>query len=162
MRRRPASTVFYAEVRALILSARQAVARGVDLLQVQTNYKVGQRIVEQEQHGSGRAEYGKELLKELSDRLISEFGSGFSRSNLEYMRRLYLVYRDRIGEKSQTLSGIFDGTITEALPPISQTPSGERPPSPSVFQFSLSWSHYVFLLGVNDQERSFYEVEAAE
>ena len=143
MRGKPAVTDLYTGVRALIVSARQAVSRGVDLLQVQTNYEIGRRLVEQEQHGSGRAQYGKELLKELSDRLTAEFGPGFSRSNLEYMRRFYLTYRDRVGEKSQTASG-------------------RSPVADSATPFTLSWSHYVFLLGMNDQERNFYEVEAAQ
>ena len=161
MRGKPAVTDLYTGVRALIVSARQAVSRGVDLLQVQTNYDIGRRLVEQEQHGSGRAQYGKELLRELSDRLTAEFGPGFSRSNLEYMRRFYLTYRDRVGEKSQTLSGISgNGEVTPSA--ISQTASGRSPVAHSATPFTLSWSHYVFLLGMDDQERNFYEVEAAQ
>ena len=158
---RPAVTALYTGVRALIVSARQAISRGVDLLQVQTNYEIGRRIVEQEQHGAGRAQYGKELLRELSDRLTEEFGPGFSRSNLEYMRRFYLTYRDRIGDKSQTLSGISE-TAEVPFPAISQTLSGKSQPTTSAAPFTLSWSHYVFLLGIQDQERNFYEVEAAQ
>lgn len=162
MKGRPASSVLYADVHALILSARQVVSRGVNLLQVQTNYKIGHRIVEQEQRGSNRAEYGKELLRDLSDRLTSDFGSGFSRSNLEYMRRFYLTYRERVGQKSQILSGISDGIGAASLSLTSQTPPGESLLSSSASPFVLSWSHYVLLLGINDQERSFYEMEAAQ
>ena len=91
----PASQALYDGIRTLILSVRQTVARGVDLLQVHTNYEIGRRIVEQEQQGAERAQYGKEILRELAARLTAEFGKGFSRSNLEYMRRFYLVYPDR-------------------------------------------------------------------
>jgi hypothetical protein len=56
----------YEDIRALVLSARQTVARGVDLLQVVTNYEIGRRIVEQEQRGSDRAEYGTDLLNDLN------------------------------------------------------------------------------------------------
>ncbi len=91
----PGSTALYDDVRSLVLSVRQTIARGVDLLQVHTNFEIGRRIVEQEQHGSDRAEYGREILKDLSARLAAEFGAGFSRSNLEYMRRFYLAYPDR-------------------------------------------------------------------
>ena len=161
MRGKPAVTDLYTGVRALIVSARQAVSRGVDLLQIQTNYEIGRRLVEEEQHGSGRAQYGKEVLKELSDRLTAEFGPGFSRSNLEYMRRFYLTYRDRVIEKPQTLSGISESG--EVIPSAnSQTASGKSPLAHSATPFTLSWSHYVFLLGMNDQERNFYEVEAAQ
>jgi hypothetical protein len=83
----PASQALYDGIRTLILSVRQTVARGVDLLQVHTNYEIGRRIVEQEQQGAERAQFGKEILRELAARLTAEFGKGFSRSNLEYMRR---------------------------------------------------------------------------
>jgi predicted nuclease of restriction endonuclease-like (RecB) superfamily len=119
------------------------VARGVNLLQVHTNYEIGRRIVEHEQGGTDRAQYGKEVIKELAERLTSDFGNGFSKSNLEYMRRFYLAYPGRDIQISQTLSG-------QSTSPRAQVP------------FTLSWSHYVFLLGLKDQERRFYEIEAAE
>jgi hypothetical protein len=104
----------YEDIRALLLSARQTIARGVDLLQVHTNYEIGRRIVEQEQKGKNRAEYGSDLLNYLSARLSSEFGSGFSRSNLEYMRRFYLAYPKRAFQIPQTVSGKSRGiTISQ-------------------------------------------------
>ncbi len=157
-----ASTALFDDVRSLVLSVRQTIARGVDLLQVHTNFEIGRRIVEQEQHGSDRAEYGKEILKDLSERLTAEFGVGFSRSNLEYMRRFYLAYPDRDPQISQTASGISGFPETPALRPISQTPSGRSDDGGASAPFSLSWSHYVFLLGLNDQERRFYEIEATQ
>ncbi len=136
-----------------------SVVRGVDLIQVWTNCEIGRRIVEYEQRGTARAEYGKELLKELAARLTGEFGNGFSRSNLEYMRRFYLAYSERLPPISQTPSG--------KLPAfgISQTPSGELQviEGNQRVPFALSWSHYVFLLGIrNVSERSFYEIEASK
>ncbi len=79
------------QLRELILQARGAAKRTVDTLQVVTNFEIGRRIVEREQHGAERAAYGKALLKELSAALTREFGRGFSRTNLEYMRRFYLT-----------------------------------------------------------------------
>lgn len=174
--------LLYRGIRKLVLSARQSVARGVDLLQVCTNYEIGRRIVEQEQKGADRAEYGANLLNELSAKLSAEFGNGFSRSNLEYMRRFYLAYPDRLPAISQTLSGISGPRATSkaaqkklAKPGKSQTVSGIFKPSttPSDLQgrvdltqtssasgFALSWSHYVFLLGLDEKERIFYETEA--
>jgi predicted nuclease of restriction endonuclease-like (RecB) superfamily len=147
----------YEGIRDLVLSARQIIARGVDLLQVHTNYEIGRRIVEHEQQGADRAQYGKEIIKELAGRLTREFGNGFSKSNVEYMRRFYIAYPGRTSQIAQTVSGRF-------LPlTISQTPSGElQGSSKSQQQFALSWSHYVFLLGLKDDERSFYEIEAAQ
>ncbi|MGB8030714.1 MAG: DUF1016 N-terminal domain-containing protein, partial [Terracidiphilus sp.] len=90
------STPLYEAIRSLVLSARQSAARGVNLLQVYTNYEIGRRIFEQEQQGADRAQYGKELVRELATRLTGEFGSGFSFSNLKYMRQFYLVYPERV------------------------------------------------------------------
>ncbi|HLK47107.1 MAG TPA: PDDEXK nuclease domain-containing protein [Bryobacteraceae bacterium] len=146
-------------IRRLIADARTTVARGVDLLQVRTNFEIGRRIVEEEQRGADRAAYGEEILRALADRLAREFGKGFSHTNLKLMRLFYLQNQARIGqtasdqfkamEKRQTMSDQF------AIP---QTSSGESPVRP----FALSWSHYVFLLRIkNPEERSFYEIESA-
>lgn len=108
-----------AELRDLILSARCAAASTINTLQVLTDFEIGRRIVEHEQKGAKRAEYGKELLKELSSQLTAEFGRGFSEDNLALMRRFYLAFTGRV--------------------PISETVSRKSP-------FTLSWSHYVLLL----------------
>ena len=86
---------FIEDIRELIRSVRATVARGVDLVQVHTSFEIGRRIVEREQRGKGRAEYGKEVIKALADRLTDEFDSGFSERNLAYMRTFYLLYRER-------------------------------------------------------------------
>jgi predicted nuclease of restriction endonuclease-like (RecB) superfamily len=156
------SNELYDGIRQLVLSARQAVARGVNLLQVHTNYEIGRRIVEQEQGGADRAQYGKEVVKELAKHLTSDFGSGFSKSNLEYMRRFYLAYPGRNIQIAQTLSGRFPGLEKGSPPAIAQTASGQSDLLAAELPFTLSWSHYVFLLGLKDEERRFYEIEAAQ
>jgi hypothetical protein len=78
-------------IRALIVAARTTVARGVDLVQVHTNFEIGRRIVEEEQQGKDRAAYGKEVVKALAEKLTVEFGSGFSARNLAYMRTFFLL-----------------------------------------------------------------------
>ena len=93
------------QVRELILAGRKAAARTVDSIQVATCFEIGRRIVEHEQQGTDRAEYGKNLLRDLAARLTSEFGPGFSKSNLEYMRRFYLMYQDSYPAIAQTVSG---------------------------------------------------------
>ncbi len=150
------------EIRELIRSARANVARGVDLIQVNTCFEVGRRIIEEEQKGEGRAHYGKAVIKALAGRLIAEFGSGFSERNLAYMRAFFQIYRDRnpilqtasaksdSGEKMQTLSALSE-SLVQAITPLGKPP------------FTLSWSHYVFLIGIqNPDERSFYEIEATQ
>lgn len=156
----PATPPVYEQIRALITTARQTVARGVDLLQVRTNFEIGRHIVATEQQGQARAGYGHTLLTELAERLSGEFGKGFARSNLAYMRAFYLAYAERAAIV-QTLSGqlVADPAAigSAAALEIVQTASGQ-----SELPFKLSWSHYVFLLGVkNLDERRFYEIEAA-
>ena len=99
------------DIRSLITAARSMVARNINRLQVLTNFKIGRRIVEEEQKGAARAEYGKHIIPELSLHLAKEFGRGFSRSNLEYMRKFYLIYQSRVPEISQTASGKSDSII---------------------------------------------------
>ena len=143
----------FSEIRELIISARKAVSRSVDTLQVLTNFEIGRLIVKDEQQGAERAEYGKKQLKELSVQLTAEFGKGFSLTNLKLMRQFFLLNRHRIG---QTVSDQLRKSETRSrkliLPGKTQTRSAP---------FTLSWSHYVFLTGIkNPDERSFYEIEA--
>lgn len=109
------------QIRELILAARKAAAQAVDRIQVATCFEIGRRIVEHEQQGAHRAEYGKALLIELAASLKYEFGRGFSRSNLQSMRKFYLTYRDRLPEKCQMPSGKLapkqkSQTLSDLLP----------------------------------------------
>lgn len=134
------------EIRALLHAARSTAARQVNALLVRTHYEIGRRIVLHEQAGEARAEYGKGLLKTLSAQLTAEFGRGYSVRNLELMRQFFLTFRDR-AEISQTRFSNSSGDASRS----------STPP-----QFALSWSHYLFLMGIeNEAERSFYEIEAA-
>ena len=145
------------ELRELIASARNTAARSVNTIQVVTNFEIGRRIVQHEQQGEKRAEYGKALLKRLSAELTREFGRGFSEDNLSNMRKFYLTYRER-SEISETPSRKL---LSSAK---SQMPSGQLQKSETMSRkFTLSWSNYVFLLGIkNPVERNFYEIEAGE
>jgi predicted nuclease of restriction endonuclease-like (RecB) superfamily len=162
------SQSFLEDIRRLIGSARATVARGVDLVQVHTNFEIGRRIVAQEQRGKGRAEYGKEVIKALAERLTAEFGRGFSTSNLAYMRSFYLFYQDR-PPIFQSMIGKLPNT-KKLQSPIAKSPTDEigqtltdQFPITQPRPFTLSWTHYVFLLGIkNPDERSFYDIEAAQ
>jgi hypothetical protein len=157
--------VLITEVRDLIQSARRSVASVVDTFQVMTNFEIGRRIVEHEQKGAKRAAYGAELLRELSGRLTEEFGRGFSERNLRGFRSFFLIYEDRLPKIWQTPSAKLQ------IPEIPQSQSGQLalsaiPQTPSAKfdkPFTLSWSHYVELLGIKDpDERSFYEIESRQ
>jgi len=80
------------QLRALIQDARQRALRAVDAVQVRTCWEVGRHIVEFEQGGADRAEYGTKLLPRLAERLTGEFGKGFDASNLRYMRQFYQAF----------------------------------------------------------------------
>lgn len=80
------------EIKSLVQASRQRISRNVNSELIQTYWLVGKAIVEFEQNGNERAEYGKELITNLSKRLMLELGKGFSRSNLIYMRLLYINY----------------------------------------------------------------------
>lgn len=79
-------------LRGLITSGRQQALRAVDVVQVHTCWELGRHIVEFEQGGAGRAEYGKQLLSQLAKVLTAEFGKGFDASNLRYMRLFYQAF----------------------------------------------------------------------
>jgi len=116
---------------SLIETARLTIVKSVNQTMVNTYFAIGQMIVEHEQHGETRAEYGAELIKHLSEKLQTRYKSGFSQRNLEQMRQFYLSYR------------------------IPQTVSAELKP-----EFKLSWSHYLQLMRIEDKnERNFYEIE---
>lgn len=150
------------QVRGLVQSARKTAVTAINSLQVLTNFEIGRIIVEHEQHGAQRAEYGKLVLKMLSERLSAEFGRGFSRTNLQHMRQFFLAYRHRIPAICQMPSGKLQGTSpkssTEQQQPIALMPSTQL-----ASEFPLSWSQYILLVGIrNTDERRFYEIEAAQ
>ena len=82
----------YKEVSLIITKARNTVYRTANSEMVKAYWNIGRKIVEEEQTGKDRAEYGKGLLKELSKRLGDAFGKGFDPSNLRYIRKFYLVF----------------------------------------------------------------------
>lgn len=80
------------DLRELITTARGQAIRAVDVIQIRTYWEVGQHLVEFEQGGKDRAEYGKGVLREVSEELTREFGKGFDASNLRYMRLFYKAF----------------------------------------------------------------------
>ncbi|MCP9770405.1 DUF1016 domain-containing protein [Lacihabitans sp. LS3-19] len=131
---------FYSQVVNLLQSARTDVIRTINHRIVLTYFEIGRMIVEEEQNGKERAEYGKEILKGLSKFLSKEFGKGFSVDNLENMRKFYQAYKN-----SETVSRILLNENSETMFRI----------------FNLSWSHYLKLIRIDDEnERKFYEIES--
>ena len=140
-------SAFLEDVVGLLDSARRAASRAVNSVLTATYWEIGRRIVEHEQKGQERAEYGERLIELLAHDLAARFGRGFSFRNVFQMRQFYLAYR----EKMQTVSAKSTDNA------ILQTPSAQFDTGP----FPLSWSHYVRLLSVVASDaREFYEVEA--
>lgn len=138
-----------ASVSALLEEGRRSAAKSVNAVLTATYWLVGQRIVEYEQGGQERAAYGSEVLKRLSADLGGRFGRGFSERNLEQMRLFYLHWGI-----PQTASANFAHRSSRS---ISQTASA-RSGLVDVPIFPLSWSHYVRLLSVpNEDARKHYE-----
>jgi hypothetical protein len=135
----------YGEIRndiiELLQAARAVSARSVNALMTATYWQIGRRIVESEQQGQERAEYGEALIKQLAEDLEPRFGRGFGWRNLTQMRAFFLAW---------------------PTSKILQTPSAKSVPLPELAQkFPLPWSAYVRLLSVrNPETRAFYETEA--
>lgn len=136
-------TSFYNKISSLIDNAKKNVKTAVNLAMVYTYYEIGRMIVEEEQNGENRAEYGKKIIVELSNYLTNSYGKGFSVGNLKNIRQFYRVYEnDQIGE-----------TVFSQFKNLPMASNGR--------QFYLSWSHYLKLMRIdNVEERHFYEIES--
>ena len=89
-----ADLAYISEIRNILAQARMKAYQSVNSVMVEAYWLIGKRIVEEEQNGKERAEYGEALLKNLSVALTKEFGKGFSSSNLRNFRQFYLTYSD--------------------------------------------------------------------
>ncbi|MBL8338265.1 MAG: DUF1016 family protein, partial [Rhodoferax sp.] len=147
----------HADIVAVLEAARRAAARSVNAVMTACYWEIGRRIVEFEQGGKGRAEYGTALLKRLSSDLSLRFGRGFSVDSLESMRLFYQTYPpERISES--LIRKLPDG----GSPPNSETPIRNFDRGQLAQAFPLSWTHYVHLMRRtrSAEERAFYEAEA--
>ncbi len=144
----------FGDVSSIIDEARQTAARSVNAVMTAAYWMIGQHIVEFEQGGKERAEYGTALVERLAVDLTERFGRGFSRQNIWQMRLFYQSYPPE--QILQTLSG--ESESSENLLPAT---SAESTLTSIASHFPLPWSAYVRLLSVkNINAREFYETEA--
>lgn len=148
------------DLRSIVSKARSKAFAAVNYSLVERNWRIGQRIVEEEQNGASRAEYGKHVIEVASAALTEEFGKGFSETNIMNFKKFYLKFKELTipqtvseefkKQKHQTLSD-----ESSWLPQKGQTP-------PAQFELRLlPWSHYERLIRVEDKKaREWYAKEA--
>ncbi|NOQ71749.1 MAG: DUF1016 family protein [Crocinitomix sp.] len=154
------------DIDTLLTQAKRKVERIVNSTMVTTYWHIGRYIVEYEQDGKDRAEYGTQLLKSLSKELKQSFGSGFSWRNLYNMTEFYKQFPilqppaaklETVNENTKSV--ISENENLEKMQPVSAKFSKKALSSIS----KLSWSHLVRLLSVkNEDERNFYIIESAQ
>lgn len=146
---------FISDIKAIVYTAKQKAYQAADLYQVVSNWLVGRRIVEQEQHGQERAQYGKHIVELASEALTAEFGKGYSVVNIKSFRKFYLTFNNLL--IGQTVSAQSEN----GLPIKGQSVSAELELA-KMLPSNLSWSHYERLMRIkNEDERDWYMREAA-
>jgi predicted nuclease of restriction endonuclease-like (RecB) superfamily len=164
--RPPAEGDLFARVTSILEQARSNVVRSVNSNMAMAYWLIGREIVLELQGGEERAEYGKQVIENLSARLMDRFGKGYSTPNLWNFRQFYQVYADRFGILSLAGRELADTTKLsptgrELTSATKSHPVGDE--SRQGFSPLLSWSHYRALMRVeNADARSFYEQEAIE
>lgn len=136
----------YKQIAELITESRKQVRTAVNTTMVITYWNIGRIIVEDELKGEKRAQYGKETLKHLSEKLTAEFGEGYDETNLRKMRQFYILFpiRDAVSLESPIRASV-----------------STKSPIPDSISTELSWTHYRHLLKVeNEKARQWYMKEA--
>ena len=153
----------FGDVSKIIDAARESAARSVNAAMTAAYWLIGRRIVEFEQSGEERAEYGAALVEKLAEDLTVQFGRGFSLRNIYNMRLFYLAHpTDRILQTpSAKLARLPGREILQTPSARFETPTAEVGFDDLLTAFPLPWSAYVRLLSVKDESaREFYETEA--
>ncbi len=163
----PDEVGFVSDLKAIVYTAKAKAYQAADLYNVASNWLVGRRIVEQEQHGEARAQYGKHVIEIASLALTEEFGKGYSKTQIINFRKFYLSFKylpihqtlsDELVSKHQTLSDILS-TKGQTASDLSMPAELELA---QILPANLSWSHYERLMRIADEdERDWYMREAA-
>ena len=114
------------DLKTIVSKARSKAFAAVNYSLVERNWRIGKRIVEEEQNGEARAEYGKHIIEVASAALTKEFGKGFSETNLINFKKFFLLFKEL--EIHQTVSEEFRKQVLHLLP----------------------WSHYERLIRIED------------
>ena len=151
----------FRQIASIIDQAKKKVILTVNLAMVYTYYEIGRLIVQHEQQGKRRADYGQKLLQNLSVRLTERFGKGFSYPNLKRFRQFYQKYSENKASGSKVLSQSEASISSTVLSQSDKEKTSIVPAEMAPSGFTLSWSHYLLLMKIDDlNARSFYEIEA--
>ena len=128
----------YHKISVLIEQSHARIVTAINTAEVYTKYAIGQYIVEDEQQGQSRAQYGKQVLQDLSDRLTERFGKGWTVETLTLCRKLFLTY---MPIDLNLVNTVYEIPETEEKQQLIKKQSYQP-------QFSLSWSHYLILMRI--------------
>lgn len=150
----PTLEACYQKIAQILRQSRTIIAKHIDNTRVEAYWRIGREIVEVEQQGAERADYGTYLLPRLSKKLTQEFGRGFSTSLLKRLRQFYLAYpkgaavRHQLEEQRQSQEIQKGAALRHLLAPDDSA-------------WPLGWTHYRLLLTLEEiSRRRFYEIEA--
>lgn len=148
------------DLRSIVSKARSKAFAAVNYSLVERNWRIGQRIVEEEQNGASRAEYGKHVIEVASAALTKEFGKGFSETNIMNFKKFYLKFKELT--IPQTVSEEFKKQKHQTLSDESSLLPQKGQTQPAQFESRLlPWSHYERLIRVEDKKaREWYAKEA--
>lgn len=158
---------FYKQVFTVLKQARNYANKTINFAAVLANWHIGRLIVEEEQSGKKRAEYGKYLIKELSGRLTKDFGKGYDETNLKLFRKFYVEFpvwhvQNAKGDSVSNLLPEFE-LLQKGDSSCHQLETTESQNiKPYILRIDLSWSHYRLLMRIENYEaRQYYIYEAA-
>ena len=150
-------------IETLLQESKSKIVREINQSIITTYWHIGRYIVEYEQSGKERAEYGTALLKRLSDDLTRSFGKGYSYRNLRIIRQFYLTFQNWQSVIAKSTTDNWQATIAKSSEDKLQLVSAKFSDKIVEAIPRLTWTHFVRLLSVKDKdERNFYLIETAE
>ena len=155
----------FRKICTIIDDGRRYACTAINLSEVYAKYEIGRYIVENEQEGHYRAQYGKRVLERLSLQLTEKYGEGWSYRNLREFKQFYKLYsKETVNNDDRVISekGEIDlASSVRQMQDIKMASSVRQIQEFVTHKFVLSWSHYLILMRIkNDDERRFYEIES--
>lgn len=153
------------KISKIIEERRRYALTAVNLAEVYSKFEIGKYIVEEEQNGKYRAQYGKKILESLSIRLTAQYGEGWSYRNLREFKQFYTLYSQTSYSKDDRIisaNGEIDlASSVRQMRDLKMASSVRQIQKGGLPKFVLSWSHYLILMRIkNADERRFYEIES--